>query len=382
MSALPFDTQRAAATLIAFVGTFFIALTVGRFLKRRAGVRLGVLYRLFCLALAAYAALWTYGVALDLRNHVGTALVLLGAAVVVALVDRYVWDLYFEKKKQTPIPHFPRQLAALLLYLVVLLAVLWYGYHAGHWLTGLLATSGIAAILIGLAGQNLLGGIIAGVSLQISRPYKVGDWLQVGERFAELMRQRIRIPYPVRTLHLERRAPRPADDQEEARIILRGDPLFQCLTEEQLDTIVKHSRLDHFGRGERVIEEGAEGDSMFVLLRGAAQVSVAKNGSSIAVATLDSGDCFGEMSLLTGERRSATIRAKGDCYVMEISKPVMAQIIHESPDCLRQLSEILARRRMETEGVLKEAAGSEEDEAKEREYRATFLNRLQHVCSI
>src|SRR5438445_13339825 len=108
MSALPFDTQRAAATLIAFVGTFFIALTVGRFLKRRAGVRLGVLYRLFCLALAAYAALWTYGVALDLRIHVGTALVFLCAAFVTALVVRYVWALYFVNKMHTSFPHIPR----------------------------------------------------------------------------------------------------------------------------------------------------------------------------------------------------------------------------------------------------------------------------------
>jgi len=198
----------------------------------------------------------------------------------------------------------------------------------------------------------------------------------------ELKRQRIRIPFPVRTLHLERRAPRPADDQEEARIILRADPLFQCLTEEQLDTIVKQSRLDHFGRGERVIEEGAEGDSMFVLLRGAAQVLVAKNGSAIPVATLNSGDCFGEMSLLTGERRSATVRAQGDCYVMEISKPVMAEIIRDAPDCLRQLSEILAHRKMETEGVLKEAIGSEAEEAKEREYRASFMMRLRHFFAV
>jgi CRP-like cAMP-binding protein len=131
-----------------------------------------------------------------------------------------------------------------------------------------------------------------------------------------------------------------------------------------------------------VIEEGQEGDSMFVLLRGAAQVLVAKNGSAIPVATLNSGDCFGEMSLLTGERRSATVRAKGDCYVMEISKPVMAEIIREAPDCLRQLSEILARRKMETEGVLKEAMGSAEHDAKEREYRDTFLMRLRHFFAL
>src|SRR5947209_3004953 len=496
MSALPFDTQRAAATLIAFVGTFFIALTVGRFLKRRAGVRLGVLYRLFCLALAAYAALWTYGVALDLRNHVGTALVLLGAAFVIALVDRYVWDLYFEKKKQTPIPHFPRQIVALLIYLITLLIVLWYGYRADKWLTGLLAASGAATIVLGLAGQNLLSGIIAGMSLQINRPYKVGDWLQVGDRFAEVMeinwrstrlctndniyldipnneivrttiinlhypteahamrirvgvdynvppnrvkdalaraastatnvlpepkvrvflvdfadhavtyeikfymgnhsrinetndairtnvwyelkRQRIRIPFPIRTLQLERRSQPAPEGHEEARVILRGEPLFQCLSDGQIDNLVKRSELNHFGRGERVIAEGAEGDSMFILLRGAAEVSVSKNGSTIPVATLRSGDCFGEMSLLTGEKRSATVRADGDCYVMEISKDVMGEVIRESPDCLKQLSELLAKRKMETEGILKDAATSSADQAaKQREYTATFLKRLK-----
>jgi len=494
------ETQKAAVIVAAFVGSYFVALTIGRLLKRRAGVRFGILFQLFCLTLAFYVALAVAGIRDNWENYLGSLVILLATGVVIALIDRYVWDYYFEKKKQTPIPHFPRQLAALVIYLIVLIAVLWYGYHAGRWLTGLLATSGVAAIIIGLAGQNLLGGIIAGVSLQISRPYKVGDWLQVNDRFAEVMeinwrstrlrtndniyldipnneivrqtivnlhyptelhamririgvdyntppnrvkdalfhaastaagvlsqppvkiflvdfsdhaityevkfymgnharineindavrtniwyelkRQRIRIPFPVRTLHLERRGARPvADDQEEARTILRSDPIFQCLSEEQIDTIVKQSRLDHFGRGERMIEEGADGDSMFVLLRGAAQVLVVKNGSTIPVATLNSGDCFGEMSLLTGERRSATVRAQGDCYVMEISKPVMAEIIHESPDCLRQLSEILAHRKLETEGILKEA-GSAEQEAKEREYSATFLIRLRQFFAL
>ena len=54
-------------------------------------------------------------------------------------------------------------------------------------LRGLLATSGAAAIILAFATQNLLGGVIAGMSLQINKPYKVGDWLQVGEHFAEVM---------------------------------------------------------------------------------------------------------------------------------------------------------------------------------------------------
>src|SRR5438270_4368708 len=186
MFAILFDTQRTALTVGAFIGTFFVALSIGRLLKRGAGVQLGTLYQLFCLTLAFYAALWVYGVQANWHNHVGAAAILLSTALVVALVNRYVWDWYFEKRKQTPIPHFLREVIGGLIFLVALLLVLSVGYHAERELKGLLAGSGIAAIILGFAGQNLFGGIIAGVSLQVNRPYKVGDWLQVGDRFAEV----------------------------------------------------------------------------------------------------------------------------------------------------------------------------------------------------
>src|SRR5213596_3719669 len=402
------EAQRDAITVVVLIVTFFVALGIGRFLKRRAGVQLGLFFRLFCLILAFYAAIAVYGVHAPWRYHVGAAAILLSTALVVALVNRYVWDLYFEKKRQTLIPHFLREVVGGVIFLIVLLFVLSYGYHAETQFKGLLAGSGVVAIIVGFAGQNLFAGIIGGISIQINRPYKVGDWLQVHERFAEVMeinwrstrlrtndgiyldipnnemvsheivnlhyptevhamrirvgveyktppnlvkdalyraastaknvlaqpkikvflvdfadhaviyeikyymgnhsrinetndavrtnvwyelkRQGITIPFPIRTLHLERKAARPVqEDQAEALSILRGEPLFECLSEDQLNQMVKEARLKLFGRGEPVIEEGAAGDSMFVMLRGAAHVFVSKNGSKIRVASLGAG---------------------------------------------------------------------------------------------
>src|SRR5262249_54768259 len=116
----------------------------------------------------------------------------------------------------------------------------------------------------------------------------------------ELKRQGITIPFPIRTLHVERKKAPPAqEEQAQAFSSLQAEPLFECLAEEPLNQMVNQARLKLFGRGEPVIEEGAAGESMFVMLRGAANVFVSKNGSKIQVATLRSGDCFGEMSLLT-----------------------------------------------------------------------------------
>src|SRR5256886_5467895 len=490
------EAQRDAITVVVFIGTFFVALGIGRFLKRRAGVHLGLFFRLFCLILAFYAGIAAYGVHAPWRYHVGAAAILLSTALIVSLVNRYVWDLYFEKQRQTAIPHFLREVVGGIIFLIVLLLILSYGYHAETQLKGLLAGSGVVAIIVGFAGQNLFAGIIGGVSIQINRPFKVGDWLQVGDRFAEVMeinwrstrlrtndniyldipnnemvghtivnlhyptevhamrirvgveyknrpnrvkdalfraassadgvlaepkvkvflvdfadfaavyeikfymgnhsrineindavrtniwyelkRQGITIHFPSRTLHVERRAaPVAYEDYDEARTILREEPLFECLSDAQIDNLVKEARLNYFGRGERVIQEGAEGASMFVLVRGAARVWVSKNGTSIPVATLSAGDCFGEMSLLTGENRTATVQAESDCYVLEIGKPVMADVIRDTPDCLERRSELLARRKLENEGALKEAASHALNQRKERDYTATFLHRLR-----
>jgi small-conductance mechanosensitive channel len=492
--------QKAILTVFLFIGTYFAMLTLGRLLKRRAGVRLGVSFQLFCLTLAFYAAITFYGVQADWRNHVGALLFLLSVAFLIALLNRYLWDGYWERKRHATVPHFLRQVVALFIYLIALLLVLSVGYHAQAELRGLLAGSGIAAIVLGFATQDLFGGIIAGIALQISKPYKVGDWLHIAEKYAEVMeinwrstrlrtndgiyldipnyqiarntiinlhyptqvhamrlrvgadydvppnrvkdalhratataegvlpdpptkvfvmdfadsaviyeikfsmgnhreyndvcdairtniwyefkRQQITIPFPIRTLHVHRGPKRMGDGRAEARAILRAEPLFDCMDDSQLEKVLQNSQIHRYGRGERLIQEGEPGDSMFVMLRGVAAVSIARNGTSVRVGAMRQGDCFGEFALLTGEPRSATVRAENDCEVLEVSKPVMAEVLREAPQCLSALSDLLAKRKLEGEGIVKDATLPHAEEARQSEYRSNFLRRLRSVFEL
>jgi small-conductance mechanosensitive channel/CRP-like cAMP-binding protein len=490
------DLPRYVITPLVFIGVYLLALAIGRLIKRRRGVQFGLVFQLFCLTLALYAAIAAYGVHAPWRNHVGAILILLSTSVFITLLNRYIWDYYFEKRRGTVIPRLLREFLAAVIFLVVLLMVLSIGYHAETQMQGLLAGSGVAAIILAFGMQNLLKSIVAGASLQIRPPYKLGDWLKVGEHIGEVMeigwgdtrlrtndaisieipndkmvdetiinltsptplhamrlsvsadynvppnrvkdalrraatnatgieltpppkaylkefgdsgimyevkfwmtthatytdvcdairtniwyefkRRKINIPFPIRTLQIERRSGAPRHDaHKEAGAMLRSEPLFACLNDEQIAGLLKNADIHQFGRGEAIIEEGSEGDSMFVLLRGDAQVSVEKNGALIRVGALRQGDCFGEMSLLTGEPRTATVRAEHDCEVIEISKAVMGELLRSSPQCLDSLSELLAKRKLETEGLVKEAAAPEEHADKEREYTASFLRRVR-----
>src|SRR5262249_62401362 len=90
------QTYRDAATVIAFLLTYFAALTIGRLLKRKAGVKLGVFYHLFCLTLAFYMSLAIYFVHANCLNYVGAASLLLSAAYAVALLTRSLLACYFD----------------------------------------------------------------------------------------------------------------------------------------------------------------------------------------------------------------------------------------------------------------------------------------------
>jgi signal transduction histidine kinase len=114
---------------------------------------------------------------------------------------------------------------------------------------------------------------------------------------------------------------------------LHSFELFENLTGDELSLIAKETVLRRYAAGDVVCEEGGDSDSMFLIRRGT--VDVTKQGVSLA--ELGPGDYFGEMSLITGAPRNATVTTLEPAELFEISAPVFHVIIERSPQATRNL---------------------------------------------
>jgi small-conductance mechanosensitive channel/CRP-like cAMP-binding protein len=326
-----------------------------------------------------------------------------------------------------------------------------------------LATTAVGAVVIGLALQDTLGNLFAGLAIQIEKPFRVGDWVTIGGQDgmvseitwrATKMRTKagnfVVVPNsvlakdtitnycePTRSLRLEvevgasydvppnvvkgviadairdaslvsrERAPEVllvnfgdsaliyrarfwiadfeaderAKDQvrsliyyafrrsglsipfhievqmstEEAglvapRITSRADALakvamFAPLTDGERTQVVSIAKPVLFAAGESIVREGDAGRSLFAIVRGEAAVAVA--GTQRELARLRAGDVFGEMSLLTGEPRNATVTAVTDCELLEIDADGFRTVVLANPGMVETITSVTASRQTE-----------------------------------
>jgi CRP-like cAMP-binding protein len=134
------------------------------------------------------------------------------------------------------------------------------------------------------------------------------------------------------------------------RDILKSTPFFaEVLTDAELDMLAARARFLAFPAGATPIEEDAPGTSMFVIAKG--KVSVAVSNDPKPIATLGPGDIVGEMSLLTGARRSATVTALEPVEVLEVNKEAFAHVLGHSPTLVGRFVNMLMRRQHELDRI-------------------------------
>ncbi|MBS0172340.1 MAG: mechanosensitive ion channel [Nitrospira sp.] len=163
-------------------------------------------------------------------------------------------------------------------------------------------------------------------------------------------RKGIEIPFPQRVVH------RIAESGEDAHASMIGQ-ISECLStvdfltmldEKQVQVLAGGARWERYLPGERVVCQGDAGEVLYIIVSGKADVQLEQGGLSSTVTTLEPGKFFGEMSLLTGEPRSATVLAATDLTVIAVGKQALLQAIHEDRRLIERIGEVVARRQAAT----------------------------------
>ena len=130
-----------------------------------------------------------------------------------------------------------------------------------------------------------------------------------------------------------------------ATAALRQVPMWRTLTHEELQTLGDRLKRLHYAPGETIVHQGDSGASMFVILGGSVSVNFAgKSGHVEELATLEPGSFFGEMSLLTGSKRTASVIAVDEVECGELEKHDVADILTRRPELAQQISDLLEKR--------------------------------------
>jgi hypothetical protein len=200
-------------------------------------------------------------------------------------------------------------------------------------------------------------GIVYEARLWTRQPWEVFQLtdLFLTRAHAALARAEMEIPFPQRTLHI--RKPPAAGSASAARHrALATCPLFVGLGDELLDELAIRSRLLRFAPDELVVRQGDRSDSLFVIAEGEIAVEIRGNRLS----KLAAGEVFGERAMLTGEPRSADVRALSDLQLIEVDREHLARIVEINED----LADELAARMAERDAVTGEPSGAIKREEK------------------
>ncbi|MDM8569329.1 mechanosensitive ion channel, partial [Thiotrichales bacterium HSG1] len=411
--------------------------------------------------------------------------------------ESFIWTP-LEEKSGRLIPNVVRIFLAFLIYFFSVVGIVAFVYD--QQLTSILATSGVIAMIIGLAIQINISNIFSGIAINIERPFRIGDWVKIGDydegEIIDITWRTTRIktraecilsipnsmasesailnfcfpddvywlwptvyvhpmhpPTRVRKLLLDAllsadkvlKEPAPvvlftginewaasywiafcADDYADKNFILEdvwtrvwfhlnragitpavqrqeiymfkgikergGKEATRPITLLQEIDIFKHFSMEaktflserikryHFSQGDIIVKQGDAGDSLFIVVEGVVGVQVqTDDGRTKEVARLGAGDFFGEMALLTGESRTATVIALVDTDVFELTKADIKPLIAEQPEVSKMVSRVLTQRQMLTRSQIhvQHNVETERDAVYKR-----FLNKIENFFGL
>jgi len=134
---------------------------------------------------------------------------------------------------------------------------------------------------------------------------------------------------------------------------LKQVELFSQMTEEELAALAERLRFSPFAKGEIISRQGATAHWLYIIIRGEAEVYLeTPDGGKRVLRDLGKGNFFGEMGLMTGAPRSATVVAKNDVECYRLDKEMFEEILRERPSIAVEISQVLAVRKAEQDSMI------------------------------
>ena len=171
-----------------------------------------------------------------------------------------------------------------------------------------------------------------------------------------LQREGHGIPYPITEVIVRQNAHNIInEDINESTValisILGNLSYFEHFSYEKLEQLVITSTLRKFGNGETIIEEGSEGGSLYILLKGSLQAIKGKQSDQRLLNTLSPVSMVGEMSFYTGEPRSATVRCIEASTLLEIKRSSLSPLLKEEPALLEEIGALIETRQQPSDST-------------------------------
>ena len=174
-----------------------------------------------------------------------------------------------------------------------------------------------------------------------------GIWYKFG-------RENVKIPYPIQEqIELKPLDIKEAEELQRKKIeidtadLFSKVDIFKNLTEDNKNWLAKRVSLLQFAANEKIVEQGGASGPMYVIKEGKCSVLVSDvTNADHEVASLGPTQIFGEMSVLTGAPRTATVKAATDVVCYEIDKSDMKDLFVMNSDAFNKVSEILIERKM------------------------------------
>jgi small-conductance mechanosensitive channel/CRP-like cAMP-binding protein len=181
-------------------------------------------------------------------------------------------------------------------------------------------------------------------------------------------RDSISFPFPTRSIQTQEtqaamRAVVEADEKARRLQAIKGVDFLAALPPEALERLAALSTRCQYLIGEVILRQGDRGHDFYIVQSGEVVVLLGRPEGSVAeIARLGPGKFFGEMSVMTGERRTATIQATTDCELVRIDKDAFQDILAADPKLIEQITQVLVERQIAMEeNIMTRAARTKTD---------------------